>query len=69
MNMNRTLKLNVPPQNSNSEATIYCNAVQKHTSSSSEDGLDISDESNLLNSLVLDVNRVEADRELTHRLQ
>ena len=59
----------MPLQNTNSEATIYRNAVQKCTSSSSEDGLDISDESNLLNNLVLDVNRVEADRELTHRSQ
>ena len=37
-----------------SEVTLYRNAMEKRTSSSSEDGLDISDESHMLNTLVLD---------------
>ena len=38
-----------------SEETLYHKAVeQKRTSSSSEEGLDISDESNVLNNLILD---------------
>ena len=49
--------MNVPVDDRQSEITIYQNAVQKRISSSSEDdGLDLSDESNLFNNLVLDVN-------------
>ena len=56
LNDNRTRVMNnVNVGNDNtSEATIYRNAVQNRTSSSSEDGLDLSDESNMLNTLLLD---------------
>ena len=48
----------INPLESQSEETIYQNAVLKWTSSSSEeDGLDLSDESNLLTNLVLDETR------------
>ena len=45
---------NLMRDDNHSEVTLYRNAVQqKHGSSSSEDGLDISDESNLLNDVIL----------------
>ena len=56
VNDNRTRvvnNINVEKDNI-SEATIYRNAAQKRMSSSSEDGLDLSDESNMLNTLLLD---------------
>ena len=50
----RVVKQTDPVEDNHSEKTIYCKAVQqKRRSSSSEDGLDLSDESNLLNHLVL----------------
>ena len=60
VNGNRSLdvqKLNIPVEKQSSKVTIYQNAVQKRNSSSSEDdGLDLSDESKILNHLVLDGN-------------
>ena len=60
-----TKNLNIPVDTLNtvSETPIYQNAVQKRISSSSEDdGLDLSDKSYLLNSLVLDLNERTEDQ-------
>ena len=59
-NDNRSSNQNchVPKENT-SELTVYRNAVEKRKSSSSEDGLDLSDESNLLNALILDANATD----------
>ena len=67
-NSNRTVKpsnLNIPVA-APSEETVYRNAIQKRGSSSSEeDGLDLSDESNVLNHLVLGEGR-PGDDEVQH---
>ena len=59
MNGNRATARNplFQPTCNTSDETLYRNAVQKCTSSSSEDGLDISDESNLFQNLVLDTSK------------
>ena len=57
-------KLNIPIRKGSdhnlSEVTIYQNVVQKRVSSSEEDRLDVSDESNLLHNLILDEVSVQA---------
>ena len=52
-----------------SEETLYLNAVQKRTSSSSENnGLDLFDESNMLNNLILEA-RAESGNESCNKEQ
>ena len=66
--------MNIQLAKSPSEETLYQNAVQKRTSSSSEDnGLNLSDESNMLNNLILEA-RAESgndscDKEQRHQPQ
>ena len=56
----QVMKLNIRTDDQCSDTTVYRKAVQpKRVSSSSEDGLDISDESNLLTSLNLDSSEQE----------
>ena len=45
--------MNIPLEGNQSEETPYRKAVQKRNSSSSEDGLDLSNETNMLNHLIL----------------